>query len=72
MFDKLEAEFDLKRRKELLKKILTADAQAFALIPIGFAPRFYTVRDHVKGFSTDDDGSFVWFGGGLTRTWLDK
>lgn len=71
-FDKLEVEFDPQKRKQMLKQVLTMDSQALAIIPIGFAPRFYTFRDHVKGFTTDDDGSFIWSGGGLTRTWLDK
>jgi peptide/nickel transport system substrate-binding protein len=72
MFDKLELEFDPQKRKEILRQILIADTQALALIPIGFAPRFYTVRDRVKGFATDDNGAFVWSGGGLGRTWVDK
>jgi peptide/nickel transport system substrate-binding protein len=73
MFDRLETEFDPKKRKELLKEILTLETtHAVAEIPIGFAPRFYTFRDRVKGFTTDDNGAFVWSGGGLTRTWVDK
>ena len=72
MFDKLETELDAQKRKELLKTILTADTQAVALIPIGFAPRFYTVRDRVKDFAVDGNGAFIWSGGGLDRTWADK
>jgi len=72
MFDKLETEFNSQKRKALVKQILTNDTKVLALISIGFAPRFYTFRSHVKGFTTDDDGSFVWSAGGLGRTWLDK
>ena len=72
MFDRLETELDPKKRKEMLKQILNLETQALAEIPIGFAPRFYTFRDRVKGFTTDDNGAFIWSGGGLTRTWVDK
>jgi len=72
MVDQLETEFNQQKRKELLKRILTNDAKAFAIIAIGFTPRFYTFRSHVKGFTTDANGAYVWSGGGLTRTWIDK
>jgi hypothetical protein len=26
----------------------------------------------VKGFATNDEGEFQWWGGGLSHTWLDK
>ena len=71
-FDKLETELDRQKRKELLKQILTGDNQVLALIPIGFAPRFYTVRNRVKDFTVDGNGAFIWSGGGLDRTWVDK
>jgi len=71
-FDKLETELASGKRKDLLRQILTADNRAFALIPIGFAPRFYTLRDRVRDFVTDGNGAFVWSGGGLPRTWVDK
>ncbi len=31
------------------------------------------ILDYVKGFKTNSSGGrFIWGGGGLTRTWLDK
>jgi hypothetical protein len=39
---------------------------------IGFVPRFFAVRDSVKGFTTNDEGGFFWWGGGLNRAWLER
>jgi len=72
LHDKLDSEMDVKKRKAILKEILTIQNTDVPLISIGFVPRFLTFRDTVKGFTTDGDGSFVWSGGGLTHTWLDK
>ena len=47
-------------------------AEDVAEIAIGFVPRYFAMRDHVKGFSTDDEGMFMWSGGGLNHTWLEK
>jgi len=39
---------------------------------IGFVPRFFAMRDYVKGFSSDNTNAFQPWGGGLSYTWLDK
>jgi ABC-type transport system substrate-binding protein len=41
-------------------------------IPIGYTPRFFTLRDYVKGFITNSEGEFRPWGGGLNYVWLDK
>lgn len=72
LHDKLETEMDGKKRLAILKQILTIANDDLPLLPVVFVPRFFSFRDHVKGFTTDGDGSFIWSQGGLTRTWLDK
>jgi len=70
--EELEIESNLEKRKAILKMIITTKNQDVPIVPVGFVPRFYTFREHVKGFQTDDDGAFVWSGGGLTHAWIDK
>jgi peptide/nickel transport system substrate-binding protein len=72
LYEKLETEANPQKRKALLKQLLTMDTETYALIPLGFAPRFFTFRDHVKGFATDEQGAFIWPEGGLLKAWLDK
>ena len=72
MFSKLETEPDTKKREELLTQILTKIADDLPEIPIGFVPRHFALRDYVKGFTTNDNASLLWRGGGLNYTWLDK
>ncbi|MGH7835648.1 MAG: ABC transporter substrate-binding protein, partial [Candidatus Binatia bacterium] len=72
MFQQLATEADAAKRKSLLRAILTHLSEDVPELPIGFVPRFFALRSHVKGFSTDDNSSFRWSGGGLNFTWLDK
>jgi peptide/nickel transport system substrate-binding protein len=67
-----ETELDPNKRKALFMRILTKMSEDIPEIYVGFVPRFFTVRDHVKDFSTDAAGRFMPWGGGLTRTWIDK
>ncbi len=72
-FDQLDVELDQAKRQKILAKIVSRINDDVPVISIGFVPRFFTFRDYVKGFTTDSSGGrFVWGGGGLTRTWLDK
>ncbi len=72
LLEKLETEQDQQKRKAILKKILIKKNEDIPIVPVGFVPRFFTFREHVKGFKTDDDGAFVWSGGGLTHAWIDN
>jgi peptide/nickel transport system substrate-binding protein len=72
LFKKAESELDQEKRRFLFKQILTQVNEDVPDMPIGFVARYYTYRDHVKGFKTDGEGSFRWLGGGLTAAWLDK
>ncbi len=72
LFKKAESELDPDKRRRLFKQILTEVNQDVPDMPIGFVARYYTYRDHVKGFKTDGEGSFRWLGGGLAAAWLDK
>lgn len=69
---KLEAEMDPGRRKEPLRQVLRKLADDVPEIFIGFVPEFFTFQETVKGFVTNDDGNFRWWGGGLNHTWLDQ
>ena len=72
-FEELEVELDQTKRQEILGRIVSQINDDVPVISIGFVPRFFTFRDYVKGFTTDSSGGrFVWGGGGLTRTWLNK
>lgn len=70
--EKLEIERDPKKRKAILRQVLITRNQDVPIVPVGFVPRFFSVRGYVKGFKTDFNGAFVWSNGGLTHAWLDK
>jgi peptide/nickel transport system substrate-binding protein len=72
MLKRAETELDNKKRRDLFKEILTKLAAEVPEMYIGFSPRFFAYRDYVKGYTTDDNGSFRWWGGGLHQTWLEK
>lgn len=69
---KAEAEIDPQKRRELFKKVVTKLMQDIPIFPIGFTPRFFTFRDHVKGFATNASGDFQPWGAGLSRAWVDR
>lgn len=72
LLKRAQIELDAKKRRELLRQILTKISEDMPTIYVGFVPRFFTFRDTVKGFTTNDDAVFRWWGGGLNTTWLDK
>jgi len=72
LLKKMQTQPDPKKRAELLRQVLTKIAEDVPEIPIGFVPRHFAMKEYVKGFSTDDNASFRWWGGGLNHTWLDK
>ena len=72
LLDKAARELNPQKRKQFLKQIV---AKANADVPelaLGFAPRFFALRDYVKGFTTNGGGDFRPWGGGLNYVWLDK
>jgi len=72
LIQRAETELDPEKRREIVRQIVQKGAEDLPEIAIGFVPRFFAFRDHVKGFSTDSEGAFRWFRGGLNYTWLDK
>ena len=72
MVKKAEVELNPTKRKAQFKKVLTQVNKDLPFIPVGFVPRFFTVRTSVKGFTTDAGGAFRPWGGGMNYTWLDK
>ena len=72
LLDKAESESDPVKRKMLFKQIVKMSVEDLPEMNIGFGPQFYTFRDYVKGFTTDSDAAFRWWGGGLSHTWIDK
>lgn len=69
---KAESEVDQDKRRALFKQVVTKVVQDLPIFPIGFTPRFFTFRDHVKSFVTNGGGDFEPWGGGLSRAWVDK
>ncbi len=72
LLKKAETELDPKIRRAQFKQVLTKVGEDIPFLPIGFVPRFFTIRSYVKGFSTDARGTFRPWGRGLNYTWLDK
>jgi len=72
LLDQAEQELDNAKRRALFKQILHKHFEDVAEIYIGYAPRFYSMRDYVKGFTTSGDDVYRWSGGGMNHTWLDK
>ena len=72
LLKKAEMEVDPEKRRDLFKQAVTMLAEDVPILPIGFTPRFFTFRDHVKGFVTNASGDFQPWGAGLSRTWIDK
>ena len=69
---KAEAEIDQDKRRVLFKQVVTKIVQDLPIFPIGFTPRFFTFREHVKNFVTNGGGDFEPWGAGLSRAWVDK
>ena len=72
LIKRAEKELDPAKRRALLKQIVTKLNEDIPELPLVFVPRFFTFRDYAKDFTTDGDGAFRWWGGGLSYTWLDK
>lgn len=72
LLEKAATEMNPQTRREIFKRILTKLNEDVPTIYLAFVPRFFAFRDHVKGFTSIDDGTYRWFGGGLTHTWLEK
>ncbi len=72
LIDKLETEMDQSKRKQLLKQMVQEVVDDVIILYVGFGPQFHAFRDNIKGFTTDSDAAFRWWGGGLSHTWIDK
>jgi ABC-type transport system substrate-binding protein len=67
-----EAQSDIEKRRVLYRRLTAMQMEDMPILPIGFTPRFFAFRSHVKGFQTDFSGAFQWGEGGLSHTWIDK
>jgi len=72
LIKKAEAESDPDKRRTLFKRIVAKVVDDVPELPLFFVPRFFTFRENIKGFTSDSRGSFRWWGGGLSHTWIDK
>ena len=72
LLKKAEVEVDPDKRRALFKQAVAKLLDDAPLVPIGFAPRFFTFRDHVKGFVTNSTGDFQPWGAGLSHAWISK
>jgi ABC-type transport system substrate-binding protein len=69
---RLETELDAERRKGILRQALTRFVSEVPEIAVGWLPRYFAFKDYVKGFGSGGDDDFMWWGGGINYTWLDK
>jgi len=72
MLARAETEIDSEKRRELFRQIVGKVLEDVPELYMGFVPRFFTLRDSIKGFTTNAEGGFFWWGGGLNHTWRDK
>jgi len=72
LLKKAEVETDAAKRRESYRRIATKVYSDLPEIYIAFIPTFFTFRDTVRGFTTDSNGSFLWWDGGLHYAWLDR
>jgi peptide/nickel transport system substrate-binding protein len=72
LLGKAQAEHDQEKVSELVKKVVAKLNDDVPELLIGFTPRFFATRDFVKGFTTNNEGDFRWWGGGMNYVWLDK
>jgi peptide/nickel transport system substrate-binding protein len=72
LLKKAEAEMNHETRRQLFRQVLTKVNEDVPVVYLAFVPRFFAFRDYVKGFTSIDDGTYRWFGGGLTHAWLEK
>jgi peptide/nickel transport system substrate-binding protein len=72
LIKKAESEVDLEKRKSIFKQAVAKLADDVPLVVLGFTPRFFAFREHVKGFVTNASGDFQPWGGGLSQAWIDK
>jgi len=69
---KAETEVDPAKRKALVKSLVIKLYTDLPLVGIGVTPRYFAFGDRVKGFTTNQNADFLYWGGGLHYTWLDK
>jgi ABC-type transport system substrate-binding protein len=72
LLDDAEKEVNPEKRRALFKQIVAKVVEDIPELSLGYVPQFFALRDTVKGFSTDSDGNFRWWGGGMNHAWLDK
>jgi peptide/nickel transport system substrate-binding protein len=72
LLERAETELDPARRREFVRQMVAKHNEEVPLLPIVFVPRFFAMRDYVKGFTTESEGPYRWSEGGLNYTWLDK
>ncbi|MFB3061518.1 MAG: ABC transporter substrate-binding protein, partial [Candidatus Binatia bacterium] len=69
---KAETEVDPGKRKALVKRLVIKLYTDLPLVGIGVTPRYFAFGDRVRGFTTNQNADFLYWGGGLHYTWLDK
>jgi peptide/nickel transport system substrate-binding protein len=72
LIKKAEGEVDLTKRKAIFKQVVAKLMDDAPIVSMGFTPRFFTFRDHVRGFTTNASGDFQPWGAGLNHAWVDK
>jgi peptide/nickel transport system substrate-binding protein len=72
LLESLETETNSQKRAAILREVVAKIQEDAPELNFGYAPQFYAFRTYVKGFTTDGEANYRWWGGGLNYTWLDK
>jgi peptide/nickel transport system substrate-binding protein len=72
LLKKAATELNPKQRRLLFKQVVKKVTEDVPFIPVGYVPRFFTVRDYVKGFTSNSEGEFRPWSGGMNYAWIDK
>ena len=71
LLNKAAIEVNPDKRKALFKWIVTIVNEDLPVLYLGVVPRFWGLRERVKGFASGSQ-YWIWWGGGVNYVWLDK
>src|SRR5262245_28763049 len=65
LLDQAETELDPTKRKAIFRQLLSKYFEEVPEIYVGYGPRFFSLRDYVRGFNVSGDDRYRWWGGGF-------
>ena len=72
LFAAAAVETDPEKRQDMYKKATEIIIDQVPVVFIFHPANVFGWRDYVKGWEAQVDGNWVWAGGGLSYTWMDK